>query len=137
MFIQYHFVITRTWCGRSKFWRFLLSSSQSSKIHRVDLVIIVIVTILVLLNIHYLIFLELNASVEETLIDRTFNLIVYQNKSNWQKNDSIALNANNENNTFVIINYELFYICFPLQNTKYYFFLNNIWIIIDIAVYAL
>lgn len=142
--------------GKKKRKRSLISNKvsrsvfcfNSRRIHRVDLVFLLIVFILALLNFHYILFIDLNTVLEENIIESTLDnyVVTFRNGSNFLEPKHLIILSNdnrtnlmamNRSNPFFFINYEIFHICFPLENTSYYYFLNNIWIWIDITVYAL
>ena len=94
-----------------------------SNIHRVDLVVAILVTVLFILNSHYLIFLKLNLTVFSN-----FDSVPQKHSTN---NTSNNFNGSLENSTIEE------YICFPLHDGWYKFFLNDLWIWIDFFVYSI
>lgn len=114
-----------------------------SNFHTVDLVIMGICGVLLILNGHYLIFLDLNKT--KINIGDTLKSIDMDYLYSSSLSDNNYLNNTFNASYYSEFTYTLlkdieninFNVCFPLEHTFYYFFLNYIWIWIDIAVFCL
>ncbi|CAF1076240.1 unnamed protein product [Brachionus calyciflorus] len=97
------------------------------KLHHVDLVISFIILVLIVLNFHFFLFMELNeeTKLDEEFLRKKFNLTFQMNEILSRKINSLLEGIEPE------------LICFPLKKTTYHYFLIKIWTWIDMCVYSL
>lgn len=130
--------------------------------HHVDLVTIFILALLIALNSHYLIFLNLNLFIDDRLDHSVLASIMIgsmlkkssysveeasmSNKSQKYISANISSASNSSKKLAILpINQqppsmpsdELSVVCFPLRGTSYEKFLLNFWFYIDLSIYAL
>jgi hypothetical protein len=102
---------------------------DSNRVHKTNYIefqIIVVGLILAFINSHYLFFLDL---IEIREIFR---------KNEDEEGLSFYLEDLNETNlTINYVSYKVNYACFPNSETKYYHFIVDIWVWIDLCVYSL
>ena len=101
--------------------------------------------ILVLCNSHYLVLLSRNSIENDIFLDynrsivETKTKLIYNQTSlgidycEYFQRNAILRNHNNHNN----FNSSRFYICYPKDQTNYYYFISKIWIWIDLVIYSL
>jgi hypothetical protein len=108
-------------------------------IHRVDKLILLIAIGLILLNLHYLIYMDLNiinetfqSALRDLLNSISQGLLNANNTSIMKKPVFFNNTLNQKKNVITLI-----VLCFPKKGTKYHSFLQKAWIWIDICLYAL
>ncbi|RMZ99596.1 FMRFamide receptor-like [Brachionus plicatilis] len=108
--------------------KFQFNCLISENLHRVDLVILFIMLFLAILNVHYFFFIDLSLKSD---IMGDFEPKMVQIRAN----NSIE----NSSKKIILLPFrdETMYICFPLPHSLYSYFLNYIWLWIDICVYSL
>ena len=127
------------------------------KIKSISKIIFVTTIILFLINLHYLIFLDLNEIDDFDELDKIKDRFINQNNSKTKileikilKNFVIKLNDSklpvisfSNRNMMMMTNVRNgndsspIYICYPFPNTIYFYFIENIWIVIDMLIYSL
>lgn len=108
--------------------KFQFNCLISENLHRVDLVILFIMFFLAILNVHYFFFINLNF--KKDILEDFEPTIVKIQTNNYTKNASRKI-------ILLPFRDQSIYICFPLPHTLYNYFLNYIWLWIDICVYSL
>ena len=98
-------------------------------------IVTVTVGLIVLIDSHFLVFLNLNGQENFYLNKENFTNILGVNSSFSNDTDSESLII--QNLTERIEKIQIDYICYPLRNQKYFYFLRNIWIWIDVLLYSL
>jgi hypothetical protein len=134
-----------------------------SKINRIEMIMIIILMALIVVNSHYLFFMKLNQTmiVERKIVimpnstkpckfcslnnnaNKSKGFIINNNKQanltrffNIKPQDKIKDQIKNQFNSKKTLTKRHF-ICYPMNGTSYNYFLNHIWIWVDIWVYSL
>jgi len=121
----------------------LLSRFFNSYLHKVDILVILIALSLAFLNSHYLFFLKINELPTEHNEMPLSNYKKYwlnQSSERAHLGSSVGLPLSVDLSSSSGTNQlktEVDYICFPLEDSTYYVFLNKFWIWVDLCVYSL
>jgi hypothetical protein len=96
-------------------------------LNRVEKLLILVVLMLILINGHYLLFLEINS----------IDLVVIKDALNSFHEFKLLKELVNQTKLITDTAANDFKICFPMNETNYNYFLNYIWIWIDTLIYSI
>jgi hypothetical protein len=117
----------------------LISQFFNSYLHKVDIVLVLIGLLLGILNSHYLFFLNINELRPEhnPLPLSNYKKYLLNQSSNSLKTSPFQVGLPSSAISTQLKGEVVDYICFPLEDTAYYVFLNKLWIWVDLCVYSL
>jgi hypothetical protein len=111
--------------------------------NRIESIILIIVIFLAIVNFHFLVYLNINElSLKKPHLNFTDLNSIIPKKLPKLNISSLLIETNlnlNEKYDYEELSQKhgVYYSCYPLPNSKYEYFLNNIWIWIDTSLYSL